>query len=665
MSLVRVQRGRTSKGAEASRIQSLVNDRTGDFILEDADKLARHRGAEFSYTRQAGFRNFVPARLINTIDDLRNAMTRETASGAAFVDYLLDGPYQSGKGVWINRRSEIIDFYRRLISQCPDLESECPYGEYYRTSNVRTRGDNKVTLKSIQDAPVNHQQAIVEHRHNRTLGRQRPVVMFAGGPAAKIAAIITSMATADGAKRYEVKFALDGAEQSNESGSASYEHINHANALNAEQDNTGLGILFSAVKRALLGEADPAVALSVDYKKVDLWPRAVAARDIPIYLSNEFHGRLQTIKAMLGLQNDHVKSRLASKASSDILSYLEQCLGCSFRLPNEVRRAIFLYFTQSHFRHSLKDNAALETEVGLRPQALSAEDLTRLYGASILKKIVAADLFPENACIRHGFDAICRGILVRHDAEYLHRRAIRHIYLENVGDTTKAVAVVVESLVTGEQKCLPVDHLALSLGPTATFHYGDNPGLANRTLDRMKIGLPIPYQTIAAGFSAQVLFRITDPVKADNIPFTGMKQTHFVEIGRTTTHVLMKVTCGGVIGLPVYSRSYGLSALASLLRTITPDMGLQFEDVVCAWPCTRAVNASNNGQIVQIAQNSVVRFGEGGTGMSKMATNAQTMIDLLGLDWPLPSNLRIPRGLYEHTIISRARRIKSRLFKSR
>lgn len=638
---------------------------SGDLVLPRVNEPGSQSRLELTCGRKAQFRNLVPVRVLDTIDNLRSAMTLETASGAAFLDYLLEGPYQSGKGVWINRRSEVVDFYRSLIARCPHLESESPYGEHYRTRSVRTRGDNRVTLRRIQDAPAEHQQAVAGHRQERALSRRRPVVVFAGGPAAKIGAIIASLVADGGSQRYEVKFVLDGAEQSNESGSASYEHINHANALNAEQDNTGLGILFSAVKRGLVGERDPAVALEVEYKKVDLWPRAIAARDIPIYLGNEIHGRWQILKAMLGLQNDHVKSRLASKASSEILTYLEQSLDCSFRLPNEIRRAIFLYFTPSHFKHSLKDNSDLERKVGLRPQGLSAEDLTRLYGAGILEKIVAADLFPENACIRHGFDAVCREILELRGAEYIHRHAIRQIYLEKTDDTTRTVAVLIESLATGEQRCLPVDHLALSLGPTATFHYGDAPGLANRTLDRMKIGLPVPYQTIAAGLSAQVLFRIIDPVKAQNIPFTGMKQTHFVEIGRTKTRVLIKVTCGGVIGLPVYSRSYGISALASLLRTITPEMGLRFEDVVCAWPCTRAVNASNNGQIVQLAQNSVARFGEGGTGMSKMATNAQTMIDLLGLDWPLPSNLRISRKLYEHTIIDRVSRIKTRLFNGR
>jgi hypothetical protein len=88
---------------------------------------------------------------------------------------------------------------------------------------------------------------------------------------------------------------------------------------------------------------------------------------------------------------------------------------------------------------------------------------------------------------------------------------------------------------------------------------------------------------------------------------------------------------------------------------------LQFEDVICAWPCARGVNPSNNGQIVRMADNAVCRFGEGGTGMSKMGSNAQTMLDLLSLPWPAPEHLRVADALFRHTIIDRRSRIARRL----
>jgi hypothetical protein len=102
--------------------------------------------------------------------------------------------------------------------------------------------------------------------------------------------------------------------------------------------------------------------------------------------------------------------------------------------------------------------------------------------------------------------------------------------------------------------------------------------------------------------------------------------------------------------------------MASLLRVIGPGTGLEFEDVICAWPCSRGINSPNNGQIVRLADNAVCRFGEGGTGMSKMATNAQSMLDLLQLDWKLPSRLRLDEDLYRHTIIDRRGIVARRLF---
>jgi hypothetical protein len=334
-------------------------------------------------------------------------------------------------------------------------------------------------------------------------------------------------------------------------------------------------------------------------------------------------------------------------------------------LNRDARRAIFIYFTRQHFKHSKKDNFELESTVGLKPKGLSAEELQRFYGPGVLKTIVAADLFPENSLIRHGFDEVCRQVLEQRGSEYIHRHRIAEVYLRQKGSQPEAAGVVIESVETGERRCAPVDFLGLSLGPTATFHFAGSGKVRDWIEDKLKVGLPVPHQTIATGISAQVLFRITDPTKAIDIPLTGMKQTHFVEIGRTATHVLMKLTCGGVIGLPVYSRSYGISALASLLRTITPDMGLQFVDVVCAWPCTRAVNVSNNGQIARLADNFVVRFGEGGTGMSKMATNAQTMLDLMGLHWPLPDELRMQPDLYQHTILDRRGLVMKRLLRKK
>jgi hypothetical protein len=595
-----------------------------------------------------------PDPVFRRVDELRRAMCVANPAGDRFLDYLLAGRYGEGKGVWINDTPAARAFYAELLAANPHLASESPFAEDFRKDEVRTRGGNRIILRALADAPPAHQALVAAHH-----AQGDEVALFSGGPAAKTAALLCALPAMAKLRPLAVRFVLDGAEQSNESGSASYEHINHANALNAELDNTGIGILLSAMSRAIFGEPNPDVALSVLYKKVDLWPRAISLRDIPIYLGNELHGIAQTLRGWFGLATEHTKSRLASKRSTAILTYLERELGCPFRLDNQKKRAIFLYFAQSHYRLSLRDNAELRRDVGLEPQALSREQLVDFYGGPILDRVVGADLFPENACIRHGFDAICRAEMEKLGIDYLHRRRIAEIYL----DGGRAAGVAIENVRTGEVECIAVDYLGLSLGPSATYHFAGARTMFDRLRGAFSIGLPVPYQTIATGLTAQILFRITDAERARQLPFTGMKQTHFVEIGRTATHVLVKLTCGGVIGLPVYSRSYGISALASILRVLTPDTGLRFEDVICAWPCARGINPSNNGQIVRLADNAVARFAEGGTGMSKMGSNAQTMLDLLELPWPAPTELRTPGELYEHTIIDRrgaiARRIHS------
>lgn len=592
-------------------------------------------------------------------------MARTNPGGAAFLDFLLQGPYREGKGVWVNPDAAVRRIYEDLLAGNPELASESPFGEFFNRKQIRRRGENRITVKPLDGAPGDHRAVIELHRCRKAAGRAPPIAVFSGGPAAKIAALLCALPNSPSGENPMVRYILDGAEQSNESGSASYEHVNHANALNAEHDNTGAGIFLSAVSRAWRGEPDPTVALGFDYKKVDLWPRAVRLRDLPIYLGNEWHGWVQGLRRRLGLVNDHGKSRLASKKSTEILSYLENTLGCSFRLDNQLKRAVFLYFTKEHFQLSLADNRELRETVGLDPVELTAGHLAGLYGDEILQRVVAGDIFPENACIRHGFDEICRRELTRLGADYIHRTRISEIYFEKpAGEqaASRIVGIVCEDLRSGERRCLPADFLALSLGPTATFHYAHAGSICSRLKDRLSIGQPVPHQTIATGLSAQLLFRIVDKARAANLPFTGMKQTHFVEMARSPSHVLMKLTCGGVIGLPVYSRSYGISAVASILRVLGPGAGLEFEDVVCAWPCSRGINSPNNGQIVRLADNAVCRFGEGGTGMSKMATNAQSMLDLLHLPWNLPAHLRMDEALYGHTVIDNRRAICRRVF---
>ncbi len=592
-------------------------------------------------------------------------MSGLNARGGAYLDYLLAGEYFDGKSVWVSECDMTRAVYQQLLDAHPHLVTESPYNRHFRRDGIRVRGENAIWLSSIGTASSRDRAVLETHQAGVRAGRTRPIAVHAGGPAAKIAALLCAL---QGQAAPSSIFFVDGAEQSNESGSASYEHINHANALSAEFDNSGFAIFLTALGRAMLGEPDPEVALKPEYRRVDLWPKGIAFRDILIYMQYEVHGMIQRTMRRVGWLNEHDKSRLASKMSSRVLSFLEDRAGIRLRMQTDTPRTFFLYMNRSQWQAARHENRHLQKTLGLDIRGLSCEVLAAGYGADVLGAICGGDLFPENGCIRHGFDGLVADALDRLGGSYRARMRIREIYLaerDAVGATGPwAVGARVENLSTGQMSLQPLDHLGLSLGSSATYHYHpdlDGGPMSRWFNDYLKLGCPVPYQTIATGVTMQILFRITDKQRYRRLPFTGLKQTHFVEIACDAEHVLVKLTSGGNIGLPVYSRSYAISALASLLRIVTPSSGLDFVDVVCAWPCARGINGPNNGQVVRLANNCAIRFGEGGTGMSKMGSNAQSILDLVGVNHGLPVDATLGHRDYRHTVLDRRARVLRRL----
>ncbi len=600
-----------------------------------------------------GYYNPQPDNPILTLDDLRSILTRINKAGDAFLDYLLQGDYYSGKQIWVNDDPAVRQIYENILSGNPHLHSDSPFNPYFNREKVKQPGENLILLTRMCNAQSAHRAILKEHQLNVASGRKQKRALFCGGPAPKIASLLLALNTRNNTNT-SVSFLFDGPEQSNESGSASYEHINHANALNAEHDNTALGILPHVLKTAIFGEPDAKTVLQPDFKRVDLWPSAARLIDVPIYLKYEIHGIVQRLKKLLGLRNDHDKSRLASKHSTHVLDYIETKTGVKLRLKSSSPRALFVTSSQSQHSASLKENMHLRHSLDLHPQKLSAREIERYFGPSTLKNICSVDIFFENNCLTHGFDKQIRKIAQQLPIDYRERVRIKEIFIDEAEDTNKQSAVVGVLLYDQEKKnetFLPTDYLGLSLGASATYKYQSSSAPGYYDWRTKMLGQPVPHQTIATGFSGQILFKITDSAKFTELPHTGLKQTHFVEMGRHGNYLLVKLTSGGNIGLSTYSRSYPISALAGMLRVLTPDCGLEYVDTVCAWPCVRGVNGTNNGEIVHITDNMVVRFGEGGTGMSKMGSNAQTMLDLLGLDSGLEGSASTDPVLYKHTII--------------
>ena len=202
-----------------------------------------------------------PVSRFDSLEALREDLCRINPGGDAFLDWLLDGPWKEGKGIWINPDSEVRRIYESILAKHPELITESPWNPRFRTDRIPTRGDNPVSLSHISRAMSGQRAVVREHQSRVASGAARPVALFSGGPAAKIAAVLSQLANGPD---LDTRFIIDRAVQSNESGSASYEHINHANALNAEFDNTGLAIMRTALTRALFGEPDAAVALDPD-----------------------------------------------------------------------------------------------------------------------------------------------------------------------------------------------------------------------------------------------------------------------------------------------------------------------------------------------------------------------------------------------------------------
>jgi len=605
-----------------------------------------------------GYYNASPANPFVTLDDLGSVLTRGRREGDAFLNYLLAGDYFAGKGVWVNEDPGVRQIYEKFLCECPHLHSDSPFSPFFNRDQVKQPGENPVLVSRICDTRQSYQDSAKDHQAEIAFGSGQRRALFCGGPAPKIAALL--LALNGGNKNIAISFLFDGPEQSNESGSASYEHINHANALNAEHDNTGLGILPHVIKRALFGEPSAKEVLDPDFKRVDLWPSAVRMRDISIYLHYEIHGVVQKIRKLLGIKNDHDKSRMASKRSARVLDYIEDRTGFKLRLQSKASRALFVTSSQSQHHASIRENIHLGKSLDLHPQKLSEHEITEFFSPSTLDNICSVDIFRENNCLTHGFDVRINQIASQLGMDFRAQLRIKEVFVDSSdgdGGQVKVVGVLLHNQKEKRDVFMPVDYLGLSLGASATYEYKP-PSVSGADWRHRMLGSPVPHQAIATGFTGQILFEITDPEKFTELPHTGLKQTHFVEMGRIGNYLLVKLTSGGNIGLPTYSRSYPLSALASMLRVLTPDCGLEYLDTVCAWPCIRGVNGTNNGEIVRIADNMVVRFGEGGTGMSKMGSNAQIMLDMLGLDHGLNTEAFTEPSLYQHTVIDNRKKTR-------
>jgi hypothetical protein len=66
-------------------------------------------------------------------------MVAANPKGGEFLDYLLEGNYFDGKGIWASAQSETKALYEEIISLNPHLGCESPYGEHFRRTSDAIR----------------------------------------------------------------------------------------------------------------------------------------------------------------------------------------------------------------------------------------------------------------------------------------------------------------------------------------------------------------------------------------------------------------------------------------------------------------------------------------------------------------------------------------------
>jgi hypothetical protein len=144
--------------------------------------------------------------------------------------------------------------------------------------------------------------------------------------------------------------------------------------------------------------------------------------------------------------------------------------------------------------NAVRENAHLRKSPGLEIHELSSEELARFCGETVVERVASGDLFSENACICHGFDAVARELLKKLGGGYTESFRVGTIYLDDTpGGGVRAVAVLLEDLDAGAQHFQPVDHLGLPLGQSATFAWdsASSAGLGQHLVDRIRFGLPV------------------------------------------------------------------------------------------------------------------------------------------------------------------------------
>lgn len=156
--------------------------------------------------------------------------------------------------------------------------------------------------------------------------------------------------------------------------------------------------------------------------------------------------------------------------------------------------------------------------------------------------------------------------------------------------------------------------------------------IANKLYDNLGFYKPIRQNiTIATGVSVNAIFTLSDQMKQlikkyGSFGEINVTNGHWTTIYMSSTHILVKMTGGGNTGNEMYKPSYFINLLANTKRIF----GDEFVGVLSAYGCCRAINFKNSTQYTKFANNGMITYGKGGTGMTKRHIESALILCHLG-----------------------------------
>lgn len=502
------------------------------------------------------------------------------------------------------------------------------------SSSTKEQGSVPVRFARIEDFP--------QYRELYESKKNTKALVSVGGPAAIDTAVLASLIDDVRDKVGENLYITRDYNESNVAHSASQLHVRHGTALNADPHLTGHRLIWTFLKRNVLGLTAEEVNDS-DFRKVDLPFASLSKEKIAIYLGNEFNWAWQALRGQFrdaGVLNEHDLNRLESALSQDVLHLIEQVSGVVLSSSAEVvpenSISIHVDLSASGHKATLHENEELDKRVGVKSSPLSRDEMVATFGPQ-------ASAF-HGATRYHGdghllFEAQRKNldILAANGGTYLEAQVSKVLFAQDDAGHARLAGMV-----TTDGQYHYASHGHISLGYKADFGFADSGmsgglrSMLNMVENALFPAIPGYHVTTATGVSANVIFDLDkNPIlkatvdQFGTLPQTAVTNSHWTMIARKGSQMLVRMTGGGMTGRETYNPAYFLNLLANTERIFGKEI---VTDVLSTYGCPRSVNARNSTEFFHAA-NLLVSYGKGGTGNTKRHAEAAMALSTLDPDF--------------------------------